>query len=247
MKKILLTICALLLLAGCENTLTPDVKDNVEKAIEIIAGINMPAVETNNAVKDYYTYYLPKGVGREERDRTSNLFTIYDNRAILNLDVAGIIEENFYSAARANTYDGFRDVVTFKDTVVEKKGTFLNSSNELRQYRVIVSAIADNRCYVLVQTNEFIFVSTCAPLECDEMVYEMMKIIRSCHCDISKVIADYSNINTENYATRTISLFKEVLPESGYIADYIEDWKKDPGFVIIDNSDKQQDDPGIDD
>ena len=71
----------------------------------------------------------------------------------------------------------------------------------------------------------------------------MMKILRTCSIDESKIVSVYSNVTETIKKTSIISLFREILPESGYVADYIDDWKDDPEFVIIDNSSKEEEDP----
>ena len=95
-KLILLVIMAVLMLTGC----TPD--EEPYTAVSLMSTVNdavvaeIPEAVYNNAVKEYYSYYLPRGVGREERDATSNLFNIYGNKAILNIDIASIIAQEYY-------------------------------------------------------------------------------------------------------------------------------------------------------
>ena len=73
----------------------------------------------------------------------------------------------------------------------------------------------------------------------------MIKILRTCKADREKVIADYSNIREDQQRATIITLFKEVLPETGKIVDYLPDWMNDPGFVIIDNGNNQQQEPEV--
>jgi len=54
-------------------------------------------------------------------------------------------------------------------------------------------------------------------------------------------------VENETEIFMPITLFKEMLPESGYVVDYIEDWKNDSSFTMIDYShaDDVPEDPGL--
>ena len=92
-KLILLVIMAVLMLTGC----TPD--EEPYTAVSLMSTVNdavvaeIPEAVYNNAVKEYYSYYLPRGVGREERDATSNLFNIYGNKECV-CEIEGLSPES---------------------------------------------------------------------------------------------------------------------------------------------------------
>lgn len=239
MKKILVLILVLLLLAGCKTSLsTGEMFSAVEKAVSL----TVPDPRFNNAKKDYYSYYIPRGVGREERDATSNLFQIYGNEAILNLDIASIIQLQYYDI-EANSSVKLRDIGSFQYTNFKKEGTCKDSSNKTINYKILVSAIDQDRNYIIIQTDSFVFASVCPILETDEMIYEMMKILRTCIVNNERIISDYSNVIVEQKKFSIVSLFKDVLPESGYVVDYIEDWKSDERFIIIEYEGEGEDEP----
>ncbi len=230
MKKVFLLSLVLLVLSGCSSNLTTKtLYDIVDEAVEL----ELPDARINNAKKDYYTYYIPRGIGREERDETSNLFTINNNKAILNLDIASIIQDEYYEIDAVSDV-GLRDIGSFTYTRFVKEGTCLDSSGQTMKYRVMVSASLDEFNYVIIQSNHFNFTTICPVLETDEVIYEMIKILRSCTVNREKIISDYSSVDLSQHKYTFISLFQDVLPESGYIADYIEDWKNDERFIIID-------------
>ncbi len=241
MKRIIMIIiAAAILLTGCSSKPQQINTNRLDEALTAACEVELPEALANNARKTYYSYYLPKGVGNHDRDATSNLFSLYGNKAILNLDVAGIISSTYYETAQENE---LRDIDMLADPEYYRSGTCLNSSGREIRYAVSISPIDDSDCYILIQTVDFIFVAVCRKVESDEMVQDMMKIIRSCSPNVKTVIDEYSNVDPTHYTTRTISLFREILPESGKVSDYLEDWKNDPAFVIIDTTDKESDHP----
>ena len=243
MRKILALLVILLLLSGC--TVQPadnrSLQNNLEKAVSSASTISLPSTYANNARKALYNYYLPRGVAREERDSTSNLFIIYGNTAIMTLDIAGVIASNIYKT------DGLRDVEELASRDYEKVGVMVNSAGRETPYRVVVKCLDSKEAYIMVQTTEFLFTVTCPIVEADETLYEMIKIVRTCQVETEKVLADYSPTDGSNSGAKIIRLFNEVLPESGYIIDYIDDWKSDPSFNIIDRTEIPADTPSIDD
>ncbi|MBQ7223687.1 MAG: hypothetical protein IJS38_03850 [Erysipelotrichaceae bacterium] len=239
-KTIMIIIAAAILLTGCSSKPQQINTDKLEKVITAACEVELPEALANNARKKYYSYYLPKGAGNHDRDATSNLFSLYGNKAILNLDVAGILSSTYYGTGQE---EELRDIDMLAAPEYNRTGTCLNSSGREIRYSVSIASINDSDCYVLIQTVDFIFVAVCRKVESDEMVQDMMKIIRSCSPNVKTVIDDYSNVDPTHYTTRTISLFREILPESGKVSDYLDDWKNDPAFVLIDTTDKESDKP----
>ena len=244
-KTLILLMILLMLLSGCQSEQQTEAYtyDELKKVIGEAAIVQLPAASYNNAVKEYYSYYLPRGVGREERDATSNLFNIYGNKAILNIDIASIIADEYYDGGDDSMSHQLRNIDIFSQTEFVTHGIFNNSDKKGVMYRIYVKSIDDNMDYILMQDNYFLFASTCYKVQTKDMLYEMIKILRSCSIDDDKIVSVYSNVSNTEKKTSIISLFKEILPESGYVADYIDDWKEDPSFVIIDNSHKDEEDP----
>ena len=243
MKKLLAVLAVLLMITGCSSQAseTKNLKSELDGVVSAALNITLPGVDSNNAHKVLYNYYLPRGVGREERNSTSNLFIIYGNRAILNLDIAGILSSSLYHE------QGLREIEELASKDYEKAGILINSAGQEKPYRIVVKKLDEKDAYIITQTSEFMFTVTCPILETDETLYEMIKILRTCQVESEKVIAEYSVSNNASTGSKIIRLFNEILPESGYIRDYIDDWKNDPTFTIIDRTIKPADIPSLDD
>ena len=243
MKKLIFVLLAMmLLLSGCVEQGEAYSELSLHSLINDALEAEVPDAIYNNATKEYYSYYLPRGVGREDRDELSNLFNIYGNKAILNIDVASIIAEAYYEGE--DEYGKkLRNLDTFSQTEFVTHGKYTNSSGKEVMYRIYVSTVDEEKDYIVLQDNHFLFAATCYKTQTMDMAYEMIKILKTCAIDEEKIVSVYSNVTETVRKTSIISLFKEILPESGYVADYIDDWKNDPEFVIIDNSSKEEEDP----
>ncbi len=248
MKKLLILLLAIMMLAGCSSAKRTHVvgMSTLYNAVDQAAEIELPEAKYNNAKKQYYTYYIPRGIGRQERNATSNLFTIFGNNAVLNLDVASIVQASHQDETNdGNVRSRLRGIGSFAYTTFRKEGAFTNSSNKNIQYRILVGEFADDMSYIIIQTEHFNFSSVCPVMETDEMIYEMIKILRTCTVNEKSIVEDYSYIEDTSETFNVVSLFKEMLPEIGYVVDYIEDWKNDRSFTLIDYTHDTPEDPGI--
>ena len=76
MKKLLMLMLAMVMLAGCTAVKVPldvDFKKEVLKSIREASEVELPEFSENNSHKEYYDYYLFQGVGRKEIDQISNI------------------------------------------------------------------------------------------------------------------------------------------------------------------------------
>ena len=243
MKKVIMLLLAIVMLAGCTAVKVPldvDFKKEVLRSIREASEVELPEFSENNSHKEYYDYYLFQGVGRKEIDEISNIFIFYDNEAVLNLDVAGILKRSVYED---NT---LRDIESFQGKSLYTEGSCRNSRGLPMSYRMEMKVV-NGTSYIILQTNQFIFTASCPLLEADETIYEMMKTLRTCSVDTNLVTETYSNQDKSSYRITNIRLFREILPESGRIIDYMDDWKNDPSYTVIDRESRPGEIPSASD
>ena len=241
MKKLLIALITLVMLAGCTaKDFNIDFKNKILRSVKDACDVELPEFSANNSHKEFYNYYLFQGIGRKEIDEISNIFVIYDNEAVLNLDVAGILSRSVYSET------DLREIESFESKSLKTNGTCKNSRGIDMAYHIEIKVISET-AFIIMQTNQFVFTASCPILETDETVYEMMKTLRTCSVDTNKVIDTYSNIDSRTYSVSTIKLFKEVLPESGKVIDYMDDWKNDPSYTTIDREARPSEVPSASD
>ncbi len=248
MKKILVAVVLLSLLAGCSqrqvsaSDLQRQVDNSVEKAVSIDVGTG------TNISKKYYSLYLAAGLGRVSSTETTSTFNFYGVKALLNLDVAAIVTDSYYTdASTVNNY-ALRNLDQLTNPIVTKTGRFTNSKNETILYQIAIKQMDETFCYIMIQTNHFIFTALADSTAVSKTIYEMIKVLRSCQVNSDEVVTAYANTDDTAYVKTTITLFDETLPASGVIASYIDDWTSDPDFSIIDNSGQNDtDSPTADD
>lgn len=232
MKKIIILLLCIMCLYGCskdDDSFKNEIKSNLEQASQI----DIISYQNNNAEKKYYTYNIFANTVKKEGTDITNTFYIFNNKAVLNLDVAGIIANKYYLKNGENELI-LRAIDTLKDPIFTYTSTYMNSSQEKRTYRVFINKLNDNYNYIFIQTNEFLL--NCFALKTDvpNVCYEMIKLLRSCKVDADKVIDDYSMVRQQEYSISGIVLFENIMPETGYVEDYLETWKENPAFNLID-------------
>lgn len=234
-KKLVLIFTALLLLAGC-SSVSGSFTEQMDKTIWQAINAKVPDAEMNNCRKAYYSYYRYNNVGKVTADQIFNKFNINGNTATLALDVESIVNNEIMAN---NDRKQVMDVATIKNPIYVKEGEYANSSKQLIPYRISVTTIDDNGHYfVYIQTSEFVFVSDVEKGSVQDTVYEMLVLLRTCVIDSKQIILDYGSDSLITTTSSFITLFDDVLPESGYI-DELNTWEDDTSFIIIDNSDSQ--------
>lgn len=227
-KKIFTILLVLIVLSGCvtdEDTFYNELNRAVNSAINE----KIDDHTYNNCTKTYYSYYLPKGIGKVDGDEISNKFNIDGNISSLSLDVTAIVND----AIIVREVDSLRDIGSVNNPSYTRSGRFLNSAGETILFDISVSETKDGY-FILIQTSEFIFISLANKGGCSNTIHDMLILLRSCKVEKEKLILDYASDTLVSYTTSIITLFESVVPETGYFIDYIDDWKDDGTFIIID-------------
>lgn len=232
MKKIITLLICLSLLAGCSQIDNETLNSKVTAAIIDAISFDVVPYERNNAKKEYYTYYLYTGTSIIESTPTSNTFQIGDEVAVLNLDFAGLNAKKYYLENGENDLI-LRPIETLEDPCFIKSGTYMDSSDVKKVYRVYINQMNDKIYYIFIQTNEFLFSCFSYAADVEKVCFEMFKLLRTCTVEEDKVIDDYSLIRQEEYTVSAIDIFNNTMPETGYIEDYLDTWRENPAFNLI--------------
>ncbi|MGI6509159.1 MAG: hypothetical protein ACOX1L_01060 [Erysipelotrichaceae bacterium] len=236
-KKIFTAFLILIILSGCVTD-TDSLYDELNKAVNIAIGEKIEDYTYNNCTKTYYSYYLPKSIGKVDGDEISNKFNIDGNIASLSLDVTAIVND----AITTNKDDSLRDIGTVKNPFFTRSGRYLNNADETVLFNISVSETKDGY-FIMIQTSEFIFISLANKGGCSNTVHDMLILLRSCKVEKKKLILDYASDTLVSYTTSIVTLFESVVPETGYFVDYIDDWKDDKTFIIIDLEQQDSEEP----
>ena len=87
----------------------------------------------------------------------------------------------------------------------------------------------------MIQTSQFVFVGISDRASCSNTIYEMLVMLRTALVETTQVILDFSSDSIISSNINVITIFEEIVPESGYLIDYVNDWKDDTTFIKIDN------------
>ncbi len=236
-KKIFVVFLIFIILTGCTSD-ADTLYNDLNKAVNLAVEEKIEDYSYNNCTKTYYSYYLPKSIGKIDGDEISNKFNIGGNIASMSLDVTAIVNDAITSRGQ----ESLRDIGSVKNPFFEKSGRFLNSSNETILFNISVSETKEGY-FIMIQTSEFIFISLANNGGCSNTVHDMLILLRSCKVEKKKLILDYASDTLVTYTTNIITLFESVVPETGYFIDYIDDWKDDETFIIIDSEQQESEEP----
>ena len=128
-KKIFISVLILLTLSGCVSD-TKTFHNELNKAINNAISESIEDYSYNNCTKTYYSYYLPKGIGKVDGDEISNKFNIGGNIASLSLDVTAIVND----AVIVKEVDALRDIGSISNPYFTRSGRYINSSNEIKLF-----------------------------------------------------------------------------------------------------------------
>ncbi len=229
--KYLLFLLAIIMLTGCaasdEQSFTRDLDQSLARAI----GAQIPDSDMNNCVKTYYSYYRNNDIGKIYNDAIYNQFNIHGNISTLALDVESIVTNQIMGNSEEKT---IRKIVEVTNPIYEKSGEYVNSSHVKIPFHIQVARLENEKDYLIyIQSSEFMFVSQVNKGSCADTLYDMMILLRSCNADAIRIILDYGSDSLISTGDSIITLFEDVLPASGYVIDYIDNWKDDTSFIII--------------
>lgn len=216
MRKIsLLILC--FLLCGCTVS-ESHIKQRVDSVIDLVA--SEEAVAQTNMRKEYYDYFLPRNVGRRFSEQENGIFLLDNQPFYMNLDIAEVIISEYYDPLFSYQQKRYNEIMKVGTTLLSKTGEMLNSSNEMRKYKILLTRIATKEYFLYVQYGDVYF-ATITPLSSVEgLIYEMFKIGRSVKIDSDKILSTYSNKEVV-IITKQYDLFEKVFPENGVVYDVL--------------------------
>lgn len=226
MKKILYLILSAFMLSSCTVKTYIDLQSELESSL---ASANDAKIFTSNINKPLYSYYLSPSIGRNKSTQTSSILNDRGRKFVMNLNVASIIQEKYYSETE-QTDD-------FQDPIVKCEGEYIDVDETTHSYTVTTYEMNDY--YVTVFHSDVVeFYSVLDALSTCDIVKDMLRIARSMRVDTDAVIQAYSNKKTVDYKSEKIELFEQIVPESGRIEELFDDTETEE-----DTSERNEDGP----
>lgn len=218
MRKTLLLIALALVLSGCVKVNGSNLKSIV--SAQVVTAVSEALPTTSTMRKTLYSYYLPTSVGRREASQSSTVLFSNNYNVLMNLDIVSVLTEKFYATESA---DPLRAYVLATDPLFTLAGTYKDLKSVENTYVVTVNAIENNVVLLTLQTKYFVFSAVIPMAAAGDVVYDMMKIVRTCSINSDEVTTLYSNRETFSYTKETLEIFSQLAPESGKIIDMIKE------------------------
>lgn len=240
-KKLFVILCLVMTLAGCSVTKT-DVTDEVFEVLKTIES-NKINEEVNNR-RSYYDYFLPRNVGQRantDLDIENAEFLLNGTSFYMSLDIAEVIINEYYDPLLKYKNNYYTDILHVGEILINRNGEITDYKDLKRKYRVIVTQLDETDYFLYVSYGDVYFVTMCKLSEISDMVYNMLTIGRSVRVDSELVLANYSNKVT-TVIEESYDLFEKVFPESGVVADVLND-----GNDTVGGDDLHQDSEEIED
>lgn len=207
--KILL-IC--LILCACSKT--GDLNTNLDN---IFSNTDPSKARLNNYT-DYIDYYKPSDLNEFDADKLSFVFCLNDSKLILNVNIAGIIN-NQYNPDYAVSDDGFFDK---GNLIYNKNSYFYDDDDNMISYFFNLYEYEDKYLMYFVDTHINIY-AYCDYDEIELMATKIYALAKSCVVDDTAVLANYSSRDVIEYHKSTVDLFEKIMPVEGRVDDMLMD------------------------
>lgn len=209
-KVIILLIC--ILLCGCSN-----IHDIDNELDNVFVSAEVKQYRANNYT-DYIEYYLPSDINEEASESLSYVFSSYDYRFIMNVNVSGVINQKYYSDNKLQD-EGFfnEEYVTYTHA-----GSLINLNDEKINYIFKVYNY-DSQYLAYMITDEVIMYGKTNKDKLVLLAEKMLQMATANNVNNDKIIADFSSKDVIDYQKSTVNLFESVFPKDGRVEDFLID------------------------
>ncbi len=217
MKKICITaVILLVLLSGCARKAeAKDLEQQIDRCVADALSEKTTLYRTNK--KKYYSYYLPKYLGRRDSSQASDTFVMQNTEVVMTLNASNVIVERYY--ANNASYG----ILVNDKALFSKVYTGSSSSTAIFRFAVNVFEIGEEY-YLTVRTRYFDFIAHADPACIPDIVRDILRIARNVSVDSDEVILAYSNKQLQDYGTKTYTMFRQNVAEDGTLAEMLTDY-----------------------
>ena len=217
MKRILMMIL-IFLLVGCkqnENDIFKNITDSVTSIGSSTYNFN------TNQTKHLYDYYLePSNLSSSNTD-TSNIVEYLGNEIVLNLNVANILNDEFYEDKSKVS-----SLLFLTNRLMNIDGTFIDIEGNEVDYRFEIYKIEDE--YLLyLNTVYFELISINSITNIEIIANKMMLLAKSISINYDRVIDEYSNVVDIDFKKEDFELYKSIVPENGPLSEILKEKNKE--------------------
>lgn len=173
----------------------------------------------DNNFSKYLEYYVPSDVFQCDSNDMSYVFDYNDSRLIMNVNVSGIINRDYYDTKI--TSEGFFD----KNALVySHSGVFLGNDGKESEYLCEIYQY-DLQYLIYFNCQDIIMYAYTYKSDVVALCSRILLMAKTVNVKQDAIIADYSNKDVVDYRKQQINLFESVLPVNGRIDDMMVDDK----------------------
>jgi len=222
MKRLVLLICIVMFGLSACSTVTKDTLSAYLKSAALDAESSTINSVTNIS-KTMYSYYLPPSIGRKSSTETSNILTSNGVNILMNLDVIDVISDSYYDTESKTR--SFKSMLSSTENLITFDGTYQDGDYKSVSYRVSILYVNEALILLTLEGGYFIFTAITPISISDEVLFDMIRLARSCTVDAAAVLLAYSTRESIDYKKETIDMFSQIAPESGTVLDMISGGK----------------------
>lgn len=215
MKKVVLLMLSLILLGGCASE--ADLSNEVMVLLQEKSTL-VPFKDTNMS-KMYYSYYLPRDVGRGKGNSLSGVYIKDGYKFVMNLDASQIIIDEYYTEEEAETV---KDVIMeSSNTGFMYQGSYTNVEDEIKNYTLRLEKLTDGYYYIDLAASGLRFYSIVPYAEVKSLLNCMITIMRSVKIERQLILNDFSLKSATAQQQQNLDYLNEEVPVEGYIKDLV--------------------------
>jgi len=216
MKKIILVLLCILLVS-CQRSF--DIKKDLNDLFLNEKDIELKTRKNNYA--DYIDYYRPSDIFEIDSDDLSYSFKYNNSSMIMNINIAGIINNHFYNVYYQKD-EGFFD---HSKLIYERNDTYFT---EIEDEPFIYQLYQDNDDYLLYfATRYLIFYGLAKAEDIVPLTSKMLFLAKSSNVKEDLIVANYSSKDIIDYEKKQVNLFETTMPVSGKLDEFLIDNDKE--------------------
>ncbi len=241
MKRLSILLISTLLLCGCSAVSTES--NSVMKTLEQLYSLSMPSY--TNMKKQYYSYYLPKGVGRRNSTQTSEVFVKDGYPIIMNFDPSTIVMNEHYTTISSSdekeetnteTQKSLLHVTDVSEEMLQKVNIIEDDMNvgkktfegyyrdiEDRVYRYQFLLVPNGNQYFLYFQSPIVSVSSIVPkVEVEHMINTMVILAKSIDYHEKNVLQGFSMKSINEVQKENLQSIQSNLSSSGSLPELLD-------------------------
>lgn len=216
MRKLLLICSTLFLLCGCvieESELAETLYTTLKEQEE-----TKPVYDVNMS-KNYYSYYLPKHMGRVKSDDLSSIFLKDNYKVIMNFDASQIVINEYYN--KEFEPDVFNELKVTKDDGESFvfNGSFFNAYDIAHPYNIKIEKLAPNQWMMKLKADYALFYAIVPHAELASVIEDCFVIAKSIRYDSTKILNDFSLKSASEAVKQSLESLNQEVPVDGYLKD----------------------------